>query len=94
MSIPYTVGPVNEEFNGVIPYGAELTNVYIMAGAGTSTPLRDVKRLYYTYPEYGNADGWVKKSGTAYGTYRHYVIHWYENSGAVPEDTIKVKGMK
>ena len=92
--LPYTIGPVNDEFKGVVPMGAELTNVYIMAGEGTSTPLRDVKRLYFTYPEYGDAAGWTKKSGTAYGKHFHYVIHWYENSGISPEESFKLKGKK
>ena len=92
--LPYTLGPVGEEFKGVVPYGVELTNVYIMAGEGTSTPLRDVKRLYFTYPEYGDAAGWTKKSGTAYGKHFHYVIHWYENSGISPEESFKLKGKK
>ena len=92
--LPYTLGPVGEEFKGVVPYGVELTNVYIMAGEGTSTPLRDVKRLYFTYPEYGDAAGWTKKSGTANGKYFHYVIHWYENSGVSPEESFKLKGKK
>lgn len=92
--LPYTIGPVNDEFKGVVPMGAELTNVYIMAGEGTSTPLRDVKRLYFTYPEYGDAAGWTKKSGTAYGKYFHYVVHWYENNGGIPEESMKVKGRK
>lgn len=80
------------EFHAVTPKGATLTKVEVMAGDGTSTPIRDLRRLYETYGL--NAAGWQKKSGTVYGKEYHYVIHWYENNGNIPEDEIKLKGMK
>lgn len=79
------------EFHAIAPKGAEMSNIEVMAGAGTSTPIRDLKRLYATYGK--DADGWQKKSGTAYGKSYHYVVHWYEHNGYIPEDEIKLKGM-
>lgn len=84
--------PGDFEFHAVAPKGADMEKIEVMAGAGTSTPIRDLRRLYETY----NLDAkyWQKKSGTAYGKDYHYVIHWYENKGFVPQDEIKLKGMK
>ena len=80
------------EFHAVAPKGADLSKIEVMAGAGTCVPIRDLKRLYMTYNR--DPDGWQKKSGTAYGERYHYVIHWYEHNGFIPEDEIKLKGMK
>ena len=80
------------EFHAVAPKGADMKSVEVMAGAGTSTPIRDLKRLYATYGL--DPDGWQKKSGTVFGENYHYVIHWYEHNGMVPIDEIKLKGMK
>lgn len=80
------------EFHAVAPKGADMKSVEVMAGAGTSTPIRDLRRLYATYRL--SPDGWQKKSGTVFGENYHYVIHWYEHSGTVPIDEIKLKGMK
>ena len=38
--------PGDFEFHAIAPKAADLTEVEIMAGEGTSTPLRDVRRLY------------------------------------------------
>lgn len=83
--------PNGFEFHGVAPKKANMTKVEVMAGAGTSTPIRDLRRLYMTYDR--SPEGWQKKSGTVYGKEYHYVIHWYEHSGFVPKDEIKLKGM-
>ena len=92
--IPHTV-PVNlPKIQGVVPKGTTAVEVYTMAGDGTSTPIRDLKRLYATYPDYGDASGWKKKSGTVYAKSHHYVVHWYENTKGVPLDEIKLKGAK
>lgn len=80
------------EFHAVAPKGADLSKVEVMAGAGTCTPIRDLRRLYANYDR--DPAGWQKKSGTAYGEQYHYVIHWYEHNGFIPEDEIKLKGMK
>lgn len=84
--------PGDFEFHAVAPKGADMEKVEVMAGAGTSAPIRDLRRLYETYNL--DAKHWQKKSGTAYGKDYHYVIHWYENKGFVPQDEIKLKGMK
>ena len=84
--------PGGFEFHSVAPKGADMTTIEVMAGAGTSTPIRDLRRLYETYNL--DAKNWQKKSGTVYGNNYHYVIHWYENDGYIPKDEIKLKGMK
>ena len=92
--IPHTVAVNLPKIQGVVPKGAATVEVYTMAGDGTSTPIRDLKRLYATYPEYGDASSWKKKSGTVYAKNHHYVVHWYENTKGVPPDEIKLKGAK
>lgn len=92
--IPHTVAVNLPKIQGVVPKGAATVEVYTMAGDGTSTPIRDLKRLYATYPEYGDASNWKKKSGTVYAKNHHYVVHWYENTKGVPPDEIKLKGAK
>lgn len=73
----------------VVPKGATLTDVYVMAGEGTSTPIRDLKRLYSTY----GGTKWQKKGGTVIGDNFEYNIHWYEEHSFVPIDEIKLKGV-
>ena len=80
------------EFHAVAPMGAEMTQIEVQAGKGTSSPIRDLRRLYATYGR--SPEGWQKKSGTAYGKRYHYVIHWYEHDGFIPVEEIKLKGMK
>jgi hypothetical protein len=80
------------QFHAVAPKESELSKMEVQAGYGTSTPIRDLRRLYATYG--GQPEKWQKKSGTAYGKEYHYVIHWYENDGFVPMEEIKLKGMK
>jgi hypothetical protein len=92
--IQHTVSVNLPKLHGAVPEGSQATDVYAMAGKGTSTPIRDLKRLYAQYPQAGPASGWQKKSGTVYSNYHHYVIHWYENNGFVPESEIKLKGAK
>ena len=82
------------KLHGVVPSGTVGTEAYVMAGNGTSTPIRDLARLYKSYPEYGDASGWEKVSATVYGNHHHYVVHWYQNNGKVPADEIKLKGAK
>lgn len=92
--IAHTVDVDLPKIKGVVPKMSEATEVYTMAGAGTSTPIRDLRRLYTSYPEYGDASGWAKKSGTVYAKHHHYVVHWYENTKGVPETELKLKGAK
>ena len=79
---------------GIIPKGAIASSVVVMSGSGTSTPIRDLRRLYSTYPEYGKAEDWQKKSGIVTTDHFKYEIHWYENGGAVPAGEIKTKRVK
>ena len=69
-----------------------LTDVYVIAGEGTSTPIQSLKRLHYVYG--GDPSKWQKKAGTVRTRNFAYEIHWYENSGKVPEVEIKLKGVK
>lgn len=80
-------------FQAIAPNGVVLTKLEVQAGAGTSTPIKDLPRLCAEYPK-SDFRQWQKKSGTAYGKSYHYVIHWYENNGYIPVDEIKLKGMK
>ena len=79
--------------HGVVPTGSTVSEVYAMAGMGTSIPIRDLKRLYALYPEAGPPSGWQKKSGTVVTENFRYVVHWYENNGVVPANEIKTKGV-
>lgn len=79
---------------GVVPKGAAVRSVVVMAGNGTSTPIRDLGRLYNSYSALGGASGWQKKSGVVTTDRFKYEIHWYENNGAVPAGEIKTKGVK
>ena len=65
--------------HGVVPTGSTVSEVYVMAGTGTSIPIRDLKRLYALYPEAGPPSGWQKKSGTVVTENFRYIVHWYEN---------------
>ena len=93
-TLPYTIDVNLDIIKGVVPAGATLTDVYTMAGAGTSTPIRDLKRLYESYPTFGDVSEWKKMSGTVYSQYHHYVVHWYQNGNSVPEAEMKLKGAK
>lgn len=92
--IPHTVNVDLPKIKGIVPKGSTAVEVYTMAGAGTSTPIRDLQRLYSVYPDYGEASGWKKKSGTVFSKHHHYVVHWYENENGVPQEEIKLKGAK
>lgn len=84
----------SDHIRGIIPKGSEVKHVVVMAGMGTSTPIRALKRLYTSYPEYGEAEGWQKKAGTVETDYFKYEIHWYENNGNVPMAETKTKSVK
>ena len=79
-----------EGLSALVPAGVDVTGVGVMAGGGTSTPIRDLRRLYETYG--GFPDGWQKKFGTVYGKVFHYEIHWYQNGDILPEREMKIKG--
>lgn len=78
----------------VVPKGAELSSVVIIAGAGTRTPIKDIQRLVSKYPSFGDANGWQKKSGFVITDNFSYEVHWYENNGGVPTGEVKTKEVK
>lgn len=80
--------------HAVVPKGTELSSVVAIAGAGTSSPIKDIQRLVSKYPSFGDANGWQKKSGVTITDNFRYEIHWYENTGGVPSGEVKVKGVK
>ena len=90
--IKQTVDVSVGNINGVVPKGADATNVYTMAGKDTSTPIRDLKRLYMTYG--GKPENWAKKSADVYTDNYKYVVHWYENGKLAPVAEFKLKGLK
>ncbi len=63
--------------------GTALTDVRVIAGQTTHTPLRDTPRLNSKHG--GDPTQWQKKVGTANvdGTPVH--LHWYENNGVIYE---------
>lgn len=76
--------------NGVIPRGATIENVRVIAGYRTSAALRDAKRLSAVN---GGGDYlWDKLAGTVATDAFTYEIHWYENAGKQYE--AKLKGFK
>lgn len=80
--------------HAVVPKGSDLSSVVAIAGAGTSTPIKDIQRLASKYPSYGDVNGWQKKSGVAVTENFRYELHWYENTGGVPSEEVKTKGVK
>ena len=80
--------------HAVVPKGTELSSVVAIAGAATSSPIKDIQRLVSKYPSFGDANGWQKKSGVTITDNFRYEIHWYENTGGVPSGEVKVKGVK
>ena len=80
--------------HAVVPKGTELSSVVAIAGAGTSSPIKDIQRLVSKYPSFWDANGWQKKSGVTITDNFRYEIHWYENTGGVPSGEVKVKGVK
>ena len=74
----------------VLPKDAKLEDVRVIAGYGTSTPLKRIEALTKKYPTYKQV--WQKKAGTLKGKYNNYEIHWFENEGR--QEFIKIKGVK
>ncbi len=94
VTIQHTVEVNIGKIQGVVPVNSTGTDAYVMAGNGTSTPIRDLRRLCETYRDYGDPSGWEKVSATVYGKHHHYVVHWYQNNGRAPKEEIKLKGAK
>ena len=90
-------GTSNVDFpniQSIVPKATVLKNVHVIAGYGTSVPLRDLKRLYYTYPSVGSVQRWQKKVGVVFGENFSYEIHWYSNGKFVSEKDIKTVRVK
>lgn len=75
---------------GIIPQGAGIGSVRVIAGAGTSSELRAVNKLAEKYG--GEASQWQKKGGIITSNSFRYDMHWYELAGRQYE--IKLKGVK
>ena len=78
--------------HGVVPKGATIQNVYVIAGEGVRQPIRDIKRLTAIYPDY-DPNKWQKKAGSISGTDFRYEIHWYENGQFAPEKEFGLRGV-
>jgi hypothetical protein len=61
---------------GVVPKGATLESVRVIAGRGTSSVLRDAYRLSDMYG--GQLLLWEKKCGKVNTDNFIYDVHWYE----------------
>ena len=72
---------------GVIPKGAKAESVRVIAGYGTSTTLRDTKRLSKVYG--GDDWKWEKKGGIIRTDNFEYDVHWYEYEGKQYEAKLK-----
>ena len=70
-----------------IPQGAVFTDVRIIAGQSTRTPLRDTPRLNAEHG--GDPAKWQKKVGTTTVDGNPIYLHWYENDGVMYEEKIK-----
>jgi len=92
MVIPQTADDPSGNAVWLVPKGAMATKVKVIAGAGTSTPLRDIPRLDAEYG--GDPRMWRKITAIAEGNSFRYDVHWYENSGKTYPDEIKVKNRK
>lgn len=78
--------------HGIVPGGAKITEVEVMAGAGTNRPIRDVRRLVAQHD--GELAAWQKKAGSVDGGSYKYEVHWYERDGKMYGDELKLKGVK
>jgi len=75
---------------GIIPQGADIENVRVIAGYGTSTELRYANKLAEEIG--GSFLQWQKKSGIIQGEYNSYEVHWDELDGK--QYRIKLKGVR
>ena len=90
-TLPVTLGVDTPIIHGIVPYGSEITNIFIIAGSGTSATLRDAPRLAAQYSK--PADSWQKKSGMVTGAGFKYEIHWYASGETAPTEDYKLKGV-
>lgn len=61
----------------VIPKDTTMTDVRVIAGYKTSTPIKSINKLVKDFPQYPQI--WQKKVGTVKGKYNNYYVHWYSN---------------
>ena len=80
----------NQFYSGIIPAGALLEDVHIIAGYGSSTKIRAANRLSEEFG--GEPRKWQKKTGVVKSKYKSYEMHWYEYDGKQYE--IKSKKVK
>lgn len=74
---------------GVVPKGATIEKVVIIAGKGTNKPIKDIQRLMDTHG--GKYNDFEKKTGIVKGSFKNYEVHWYSKNGEAIEDEGKVK---
>ena len=79
-----------ESASVLVPSKTKIEKVRIITGYGTSSHIRDRKRLSEQYG--GDSWKWQKKGGIIDAKYNKYDIHWYEYEGQQYEQ--KVKGWK
>lgn len=70
-----------------LPQGAAVTDVRVIAGQTTHTPLRDTPRLNTDHG--GDPTQWQKKVGTVMADGNPVYVHWYENGGVMYEEKVK-----
>lgn len=76
-----------QQMRGVVPKGAQLEHVRVIAGKGTSVTFRSAEAFAQKYG--GTVADWRKKTGTVTGKAHKYEIHWTERKGAQHEAKIK-----
>ena len=63
----------------ILPKNVDIEKVVVISGKGTSSNIRDVKRLVSQYG--GNKEDWEKMTGMIYGNAYKYEVHWYQKNG-------------
>ncbi len=72
---------------GIVPSKTTLENITVIAGYGSSTHIRNAKKLAQSYG--GDYWRWQKKTGTVESKYGKYEVHWYEYNGLQYEEKLK-----
>lgn len=78
------------QIRGIIPQGADITKVRIIAGAGTSSEFRNASKQ--AEDSGGDALQWQKKGGIIESSHFIYNVHWNEYAGK--QFGTKMKGRK
>ncbi|GHV14778.1 hypothetical protein FACS1894219_11190 [Clostridia bacterium] len=74
-------------FKGVIPRGANITNVRVIAGKYTSSIFRNAKADAEKYG--GDPSEWQKKGGIVITENFRYDVHWEEYNGVQRKTKLK-----